>query len=561
MLPADPTSTKATTTPLTLSANLPPKAPVQPVSLPQNQPTSPVSSQPAATQGISASIAQAQKMGASPDQILQEIQKQNPTKAPVIQQAQKLGANSQQILDEIAKQNSAPSQPNVIQTLVSQTNDHAANITQDFSEKPGLPGAADVIGNVGGEVGDLLSPILKAAYEVTTPKPVKMAFSALGDVAANASQPVLRAATDAWGKLQVQHPDLAKILSNVPNIAMLFGGEEASPTVDQTINAGKTLASGLKDTASEIASSAKSAVAPDGTDEAIANIAKQEGGIVPPAKTAAQRAAETQAKTWEVIKPKLSTSDLSDAAANGKIVRTGETGVVTQIPKGQDLADIKLAQPYVEAANSDPLQTAANIKQGIATEAGKLREAVGVQGGTFSRSNIQGVLDKVPVPLAIKNTAEMTAVNNIKGYVVNLADEVDKNAAGALDLSQKFRSGINNEFGENIWGKNTPIGNYIKKVNQALNDFISTRLPDGRLPDGTLIKDSFAKQTRLYQILENIQIPKVGDALINPTEEAPLKLPGSPLSEKVKQFSKENPFISATTKAAAKAAGIAFTKK
>lgn len=292
------------------------------------------------------------------------------------------------------------------------------------------------------------------------------------------------------------------------------------------------------------------------TNEAVANIANQEKGIVPPAKTAAQTTAEAQQKTWDVIKPKLSANDMSNAASNGQVVRTGETGVVTQVPNASDLTDIKLAQPYVDAANGDPIQTTANIKQGIANEATQLRNAVGTQGGTFSPANIKGVLNDVKIPLAIKGTAEMASVNNINEYVANLADQVEKNAGGALDLSQKFRQGINSEFGDNVWGKNTPIGNYIKNVNQALNGFISQLLPDGTLPDGSLIKDSFAKQSQLYNILENIQLPKVGDSLINPTEAKPLKLPGSPLSETIRQFTKDNPIAAGVANSTAKIVGL-----
>lgn len=150
----------------------------------------------------------------------------------------------------------------------------------------------------------------------------------------------------------------------------------------------------------------------------------------------------------------------------------------------------------------------------------------------------------------------MTQVNNIKDYVTELATKVDKNPTGALDLAQQFRQGINNEFGENIWGKGTPISNYIKNVNKALNDFISTLLPEGALPDGTLIKDSFAKQSQLYNIMDNIQLPKLGEAAINPEEAAPLKLPGSPLSEKIKKFSKENPITAGVVKGVGKAVGL-----
>lgn len=349
--------------------------------------------------------------------------------------------------------------------------------------------------------------------------------------------------------LAVKHPEITKDVGAAANVAGAAGGMKA------LTDAGAALPNAVDRAKSLLPNAARSADSL-ATNEAVANIAKQEGGIVAPTKTAGQIAEEGQQKTWDVIKPKISPGEMNGAAASGRIARTGETGVVSQVPTKADLPDIKLAHPYVEAAAGDPIKTIANIKQGIADEAATLRKAVGTQGGTFSTSNIKGVISEVKVPLAIKDSAEMTQVNNIKNYVSELADGVDKNPTGALDLAQQFRQGINSEFGENIWGKGTPISNYIKSVNKALNDFISTRLPEGKLPDGTLIADSFKKQSRLYDIMDNIQLPKLGDAAINPVEEAPLKIPGSPLSEAAKKFGKEHPILRGTAKAAGRAVGI-----
>lgn len=441
--------------------------------------------------------------------------------------------------------------------LVNKTNAHAAAITQDFSDKPSFAGAADITGHVAGEAGDILGSLIKTGAQATMPKPIYDFLSNLiseGVKAVGGSSSAQGYAKE-WGKLSAQYPEITKSVAGIAQAAGLVIGGDGAPTAEETANIVKQGAGVAKDIVTNAPRGTSAAIS-DGTEEAITNIAKQEGGIVAPAKTAAQIAQESQAKTWDIIKPKLTPSEMNEAAASGKIARTGETGVVTQVPTATDAANIKLAQPYVEAAGGDPIKTVSNIKQGIATEADKLRSAVGTQGGTFSTSNVQGAISKVKIPLAIKGSAEMTQVENIKNYVTELASKVDKNPSGALDLSQKFRQGINSEFGENIWGKGTPISNYIKSVNKALNDFISTRLPDGKLPDGTLIKDSFAKQSKLYDIMENIQVPKLGEAAINPTEEAPLKVPGSPLEETAKKFGKEHPIIKGTVKTVGKAVGL-----
>lgn len=65
---------------------------------------------------ITDSITQARQKGASDDQIVQEILKQNPAKAATFQKAQSMGANSTHILDEILKQNGGGATPSLPDT-------------------------------------------------------------------------------------------------------------------------------------------------------------------------------------------------------------------------------------------------------------------------------------------------------------------------------------------------------------------------------------------------------------------------------------------------------------
>lgn len=460
---------------------------------------------------------------------------------------------------------------NVNTDLTQRGTDFAHAITdvpqraQDFTKETGSAGLGTVLAGAEGGLraaGAAAGGLMDFANE--TVKAIPGVSSLLDNIGKN-FQAQTAANPNGWGAKLVKtlndfteaHPEIAKDLGAGMNIGGAIlgakGVEEAGAKLPDAVQGVKEGAANVTKIGRGLSSGSPGDLA---TKEAISNIANQEGGIVAPAKTASQISEDAQQKTWDVIKPKITSGDMSDAAASGRIVRTGETGVVTQVPTKSDLADIKLARPYVEAADGDPIKAVANMKQGIADEAAKLRDAVGTKGGTFSASNVKGAVNDVKVPLAIKDSAEMTQVNNIKNYVTELAKGVDKNPTGALDLSQKFRQGINSEFGENVWGKGTPISNYIKGVNKALNDFISTRLPDGKLPDGTLIKDSFAKQSSLYDIMDNIQLPKLGEAAINPVEEGPLKVPGSPLSEATKAFGKEHPIIKGIGKAAGRVAGI-----
>lgn len=117
------------------------------------------------------SITQARSKGASDDQILAEIAKQNPDKATVFSQAQSTGANASQILDEVLKQNSSQLTPSrgivggAVNTLlvkpaarfaeaVGRTGVLGNTIKTGYEEMQGqnqeikLPGAKEAIGTV-----------------------------------------------------------------------------------------------------------------------------------------------------------------------------------------------------------------------------------------------------------------------------------------------------------------------------------------------------------------------------------------------------------------------------
>ena len=254
------------------------------------------------------------------------------------------------------------------------------------------------------------------------------------------------------------------------------------------------------------------------------------------AGTAPVTTAPSNEEVWNQIQPKLSADELNQAARTGAVSNEGMMGKTTLSPQaGHDTDMITTARPYITPG--DPIASLKNLNQGVADEATNFRSAVGEQGGTWSTSNIQGVADGVKIPLAIKDSAEMTQVNNIKDYVVNLADQAEKTAGGALDVAQGFRQGINSEFGENVWGKGTPIASYIRNMNKALNDFIPNLLPDGTLPDGTTIADSFKKQTLLYNAMDNIQVPKLG-------------------STNLSRWMSSNPLVTKIVKGALHAAGM-----
>jgi len=131
--------------------------------------------------------------------------------------------------------------------LVNDTNSRAATIVNDLSGKPSFSGAADVVGNVAGEAGDILGNLFKTAYQATTPPPIKAAINAFGSFLAKGAAAAQQAGAgnvlpkqsigDLWSAFSTQHPDLAKSIAGVAGGAALVAGAGEGPTVSEATNA------------------------------------------------------------------------------------------------------------------------------------------------------------------------------------------------------------------------------------------------------------------------------------------------------------------------------------
>lgn len=207
-------------------------------------------------------------------------------------------------------------------------------------------------------------------------------------------------------------------------------------------------------------------------------------------------------KVWQMVK----NPDLEPNTNKTTLTGTQATVEPTTI---HDQQLIEAAKPYV---TNDPIETKSNLQNGIATQSQELENGLTGKGGTWSETNLQGVLNDTKVPLALKNTAEMTVVRNVNNYVMELANDpvITRDAAGSLKLSKLFRQQISTEYGENIWDKDTPAAQYIRNVNQALNRLTESRLPEGNLSNGTPFKQAMRQISLLSEARDNVEIPKEG---------------------------------------------------
>lgn len=221
-------------------------------------------------------------------------------------------------------------------------------------------------------------------------------------------------------------------------------------------------------------------------------------------------------KVWKLVQPKLAGEELQAANKAGKLTKSSLLRTVKPV-KDQEL--INVAKPYLKT--SDPIKGARQITQGVEQEANKLIEGVGNRGGTWSINNLDGAVNKTKIPLGVKGVSD-AQVEGVKSYVSTLGKDTPKNAGGALKLAKQFRATINDEFGENIWYKDTPIAKYVRSVNKTLNGFAESLLPDGQLADGSLFSDSMRKQTKLFEALDNVvaKTPKVGTSILSKSKNA-----------------------------------------
>jgi hypothetical protein len=419
------------------------------------------------------------KAGADPNDVVKYLADQTGYNADG---AIKAGANQNDVLAYMAKlplKTAQPSAPNLGQRLATDTNAHAANIVQDLSEKPNLTGALDVAGNVAGEVGDFFGEPIKSAASTLIPQPVKDAL--MGGVKAVAGTPAAKGVIDAWNTFQAQHPDAAKNIGNVVNIAALFGGGEAA-------KAAEPAATAVKD---ELSTTAKSLA-----DNAVTGLA--------------EKMAKTEAsQVWDTIKPTLTPTETAEGVKSGTVVTQGPLKTVTQIPKGDDLKMIEAATPYVRDAKT-PDVAVFNMQRGIADSATKVRQGLEASDAIWNKNEMKSVLSNVAEPITVKSDATLhNTFNNFKRAVLQLADGADKKTVGILDVRQGLDKLIESEFGPTIYDKTNPMSKVIRDFRSKLNDFAESKIPDGKLPDGSSFKGELKKQSLLYRAIDNTA-PKVG---------------------------------------------------
>ena len=234
------------------------------------------------------------------------------------------------------------------------------------------------------------------------------------------------------------------------------------------------------------------------------------GGISGRVSNQAERLAQKETdNTWKMIQPELTKTEQAEAVKSGRITQEGKLGTVKQIPNARDTEMINASQPYVSGAKNE-LEAVANMKQGIADSANKVRTGLEQSNAIWNKNELTGEINKIQEPITVKSDTTLhNTFDNFKRAVLDLADKANKKTIGILDLRQNLDDLIDNEFGSKIYDKNNPMSNVIRSFRNTLNDFAESKIPDGKLPDGSTFRGELRKQTLLYNAIDNTA-PKVG---------------------------------------------------
>lgn len=342
--------------------------------------------------------------------------------------------------------------------------------------------------NVAGEVAGAFNDAVFGTLKMFVPGFIKDALSSSAErvIKSAPAQEVATGVLHAWTQVAKDHPyaapEIAKAAGSLFNISAML----ATPKIME--KGGKA----IYDTAKK---------AEDVASSAVDKVSGWLGG---------RADAKQAANTWDMVKPNITPSTQADAVKAGQITVKGNK--ISQVPNARDLEMIDAAKPYV-GNTTDPLEATANLKQGLTTEAQKLRAGLEGAGGTWTSSDAVGAINKAEMPLSIKGDATLVkTAEGFKKVVITLAEETPKNSAGALDLRQAVDQLIGENFPASIYTKDTPIGIYVRRIRQSLNGLVEGTLPDGALPDGTLFRQSLKNQTLLYDAIDNaaVKVPKIG---------------------------------------------------
>lgn len=219
-------------------------------------------------------------------------------------------------------------------------------------------------------------------------------------------------------------------------------------------------------------------------------------------------------KALEIVKPTLSAKEQVKAFGQNRGRFQGLSRKVTVGATSKDVDVAEAAAPFVKKGNHfDNIQ---RLSEEVGRSSDELREGLRSSNAIWNRNELKSVLNKVEKPITVKSDKTLSnQAEYLKQAALDLAEKANKKTEGILDLRQQLDDLINQEF-PNIYDKDlTPMRLYVRQFRQALNDFGASKMPNGMLPNGKSVKDTWRYQHLLITAKDNIaeKAPSIGSTV------------------------------------------------
>ncbi len=358
-------------------------------------------------------------------------------------------------------------------------------------------GANDLFNILFSPVTGALSPVIQKSADALSNNSSfqHLANSPVGDVTAKVQQNV-----QDWLKA---HPNSSETGQLLLNLASLIKGPEAAGGV---VNAADKGVGALAD------AGRTSATVVDTGLRKVGDLATQ--GSEKLNQVIDNKATADQ---WDVLKPKLTPTEIADRQLkNPETFQKSALGQTTISPNKGELAQIESTKGLISSSKT-PTENIQAVKNGISQEATNLREGLQNTGATYTKSQVQGALNKIePSTMITADSTLNKAYALVKSKMVSLSGQ-----GGSLDklinARTAFDSFVEKQF-PNLYTSDTltPMKSVITDIRQGVNDLIKSRLPEGNLPDGTNFAASLDKQTNMYRAMDSIasKTPKLDQTVL-----------------------------------------------
>lgn len=214
------------------------------------------------------------------------------------------------------------------------------------------------------------------------------------------------------------------------------------------------------------------------------------------------------------IKNPLSTGEQQSALRGGRLTDSSIPTLDNPNPKvgyKPDVQTVKMTnalQPLAEDGRlkaPTTLENQANnigeVSKELATQKTQLRAGLETSKAIWNTNELKGTLNNVDIPDPVKNEPTLNRnVTSLKNATVKLAEDVSKKPVGLLDLRQNFDGYVQDNYGKGFFDKGRsadPFHSYVYSLRDSLNDFAASKLPEGKLPDGTSYRDALQNQHQL----------------------------------------------------------------